>query len=130
MTSLTRAKQTDSAVDEKSRVLTEALLNSANLLGITRTKLAEAVGVSDATMARIARFEAPLKAGTKTFEFGVMIVRIFRSLDAIVAGDEASMKSWRQTRNIALGARPLDLIAKTDGIVHVLDYLDARRAPI
>ena len=35
-----------------------------------------------------------LQAGSKPFELGVLFVRLFRSLDAIVGGDEAVASAW------------------------------------
>ena len=59
-----------------------------------------------------------------------MFVRLFRSLDAIVGGDEAVASKWLKNRNIVLDAEPIDLIQTAPGLMNVIQYLDARRAVI
>ena len=55
-------------------------------------------------------------------------MRVYRSLDAIVGGDDAVAVRWLQADNIALGDKPVNMIQKVTGLFHVLQYLDARRA--
>jgi hypothetical protein len=69
-----------------------------------------------------------LKRGQKAFELAVLFVRLYRSLDAIVGGDDAVASSWLKNRNTALDAAPLALIQSVSGLMNVLQYLDARRA--
>jgi uncharacterized protein (DUF2384 family) len=54
---------------------------------------------------------------------------MFRALDALVA-DEPSARAWLSSENRALQARPIDLIAQTEGLVRVVHYLDASRAAV
>jgi len=53
-------------------------------------------------------------------------VRAFRSLDSIV-GEEQSARQWLAGENRALNARPIDLLRDTEGLVRVVQYLDASR---
>jgi len=55
-------------------------------------------------------------------------VRLFRSLDALVHGDDAVARAWMTNPNTGLGGVPLDMIQTLPGLVHALAYLDARRA--
>ena len=48
---------------------------------------------------------------------------MFRSLDSIVGNDDAA-RAWFTSDNHALGARPVDLILHTEGLVRVIFYLD------
>ncbi len=66
----------------------------------------------------------------KSFELAALFIRLYRSLDAIVGGDEAVAKAWLKNENTALHSRPIDLIQKVQGLLDVIQYLDARRAPI
>jgi hypothetical protein len=59
-----------------------------------------------------------------------LFIRLYRSLDAIVGGDETVAKAWLKNENTALQCRPIDLIQKVQGLLDVIRYLDARRAPI
>jgi uncharacterized protein (DUF2384 family) len=51
---------------------------------------------------------------------------VFRSLDSIV-GDEQTARRWLNSDNRALNGKPIDLIRRTDGLVRVVQYLDASR---
>ena len=116
-----------SAADE-SAVLTKATLRAATLLGLTNKVLAAIIGVSEATVSRMRRGDYTLEPGQKQFELAVLFVRLYRSLDAIVGGDDAVAGRWLKNRNTALDAEPLTLIQTVPGLMNVIYYLDARRA--
>ena len=59
----------------------------------------------------------------------MLLVRLFRSLDALVA-DEPGARAWLASENRGLQARPIDLIDQTEGLVRVVHYLDASRAAV
>ena len=109
-------------------VLTKAAVNAAERLGLTARILSAVIGVSEATVSRLKRQDVLLERGTKPFELAVLLVRLFRSLDAITGGDEAVSRAWMVADNTALRARPIDRITSVTGLVDVLAYLDARRA--
>ncbi len=115
------------AVDQAA-VLTKATLRAATKLGLTNKLLATVIGVSEATVSRMRSGDYTLKRGQKAFELAVLFVRLYRSLDAIVGGDDAVASSWLKNRNTALDAAPLALIQSVSGLMNVLQYLDARRA--
>jgi hypothetical protein len=58
----------------------------------------------------------------------VSFVRLYRSLDALMGGDDAVSADWIKNRNTALDGIPLELIQTAPGLFNVIDYLDARRA--
>jgi len=58
----------------------------------------------------------------------VLFVRLYRSLDAIVGGDETVARAWMVNRNTALDSVPLELIQSVSGLTNAIQYLDARRA--
>jgi hypothetical protein len=80
------------------------------------------------TVSRMKKGDYVLQTGTKAFELGVLFVRLFRSLDAIVGGDEASARAWLANPNLALGATPAEKIRTVAGLVDVITYLHARQA--
>jgi hypothetical protein len=69
-----------------------------------------------------------LDRDSKPFELALLLVRLFRSLDAITGGDEAVGRQWLRNENTALGGRPAEKILSISGLMDVLAYLDARRA--
>lgn len=109
-------------------VLTKATVSAADRLGLTARILSGVIGVSEATVSRLKRQDVLLERGTKPFELAVLLVRLFRSLDAITGGDETVARAWMTADNTALGARPVDRIVSISGLIDVLAYLDARRA--
>jgi uncharacterized protein (DUF2384 family) len=66
----------------------------------------------------------------KPFELAVFFIRLFRALDAIVAGDDEAARRWIDSHNTVLGATPRDLMQTIAGLVTVVDYLDSRRAVV
>jgi len=117
------------AVDRPA-VLTKATLRAASLLGVTNKVLAKVLGLSEATVSRMQNGKYTLHPEEKAFELAVLFVRLYRSLDAIVGGDDAVAASWLKNRNTALDAEPLTLIQSASGLMNAIAYLDARRAVV
>ena len=114
----------------QAAVLTKATLNAATQLGVTNKLLATVIGVSEATVSRMRSGDYLLQPGQKPFELAVLFVRLYRSLDAIVGGDDAVAGAWLKNRNTVLDAEPLVLIQTAPGLMNVIQYLDARRAVV
>lgn len=115
---------------DKAIVLTQATLRAAGRLGLSNKVLATVIGLSEATISRMRAGEYVLQPGHKPFELAVLFVRLYRSLDTIVGGDDAVAGSWLKNRNTVLDAEPLALIQTVPGLMNVIQYLDARRAVI
>ena len=109
-------------------VVTKAAMRAASQLGISNKALAGIIGVSEATVSRMGSGAYELGSGEKPFELSVLFLRLFRSLDGIVDGDEQVARAWLRSDNLALGGKPLALMQSIAGLVHVVAYLDARRA--
>lgn len=116
------------AAAAENAVITKATLRAADLLDITARTLALVIGVSEATVSRMRREEFQLERGTKPFELAVLFVRLFRSLDAIVGGDETVARTWLKNPNTAFDGTPIEKILTIAGLVDVIAYLDSRRA--
>lgn len=115
---------------DRGAILTKAALRAAERLGLSGRLLAEVLGVSEAQISRFRAGEAALSEQGKPYELAALLVRAFRSLDAITGGDERVARAWMTAPNTALGARPADRIGSVQGLVDVVAYLDARRAPV
>ena len=122
------AEQTGTVRPNEETVLTKAVVRAAERLDVTAKSLAAVLGLSEATLSRMRRGDLLLEAGTKPFELGILFIRLFRSLDAIVGGDETVARSWIGNFNTALDGRPVEKIKTVAGLVDVIAYLDARRA--
>ncbi|RAI40752.1 MbcA/ParS/Xre antitoxin family protein [Rhodoplanes roseus] len=115
---------------EEAAVITKATLRAATRLGLTSRSLASVIGVSEATVSRMRSGTHTLQRGQKPFELAVLFVRLYRSLDAVLGGDDAAAAAWLKARNTALDAEPIALIQTVPGLVNVIQYLDARRAVV
>ena len=113
---------------EAGAVVSKAVVRAADQLHLTARVLASVIGVSEATVSRMKRGEFGLEAGTKPFELGVLFIRLYRSLDAIVGGNDDVAAKWLANPNTALDARPIEKLQTVSGLVDVIAYLDARRA--
>lgn len=122
---MTLADRSPDAV--KSRILAKATLRAADLLGLTQAELAPILGVSRATVSRIASGDYLLAPEQKAWELAALFVRLFRSLDALVGSNEAQARAWLNGENAGLGGIPRKLIPKAEGLVRVVQYLDAAR---
>jgi len=115
----------------KPLVLTKAVVNTANYLDIPKIKLAHILGVSAATVTRLYANTYHLSPAKKEWDFAVLLVRLFRSLDSIVGGATEDARKWLASENKAFaGKKPADLIESTEGLVRVVTYLDASRAVV
>ena len=112
----------------RSRVLTSATLRAAVLLGISQTRLALVIGVSPPTVSRMKSGAYLLARERKEWSLAALFVRLYRSLDSIVAGRTEDARAWLHSANRAFdGQVPAALIVDVQGLVHVVDYLDAAR---
>jgi len=112
---------------EPAAVMTKALLRAAGLLAVPQGVLARIIGVSAATMSRIASGQRLVAPETKEGELALLFLRLFRSLDALLGGNQAQARAWLGSPNGHLGGRPIDLVQTSRGLVHVVDHLDALR---
>jgi uncharacterized protein (DUF2384 family) len=117
-----------SEAPDRGAVLTQAVVRAAANLGLSHTVLGRTLGLSQATVSRMCRGTYVLAADDKPFELAALFVRVYRSLDAVVGGDDTVAAAWLANDNLALKNKPLDLIQTVAGLTYVLQYLDTRRA--
>jgi len=109
-------------------VLSKSVFRASQALGLSGAELATVIGVSPSSVSRLNDGQYTLSG--KPFELAACLVRVFRSLDAIVHGDGTSMKAWMVNQNTHLNSTPKDEVKSAQGLVRVMNYLDAARAPI
>ena len=112
---------------EPRLVLTGAVLRAAALLEISQAGLAQILGLSPSTISRMANGAYALDEQKKEWELGALFVRLFRSLDAVIGSNDSAARNWLNGENSGLAGRPLELIRGTEGLVRVVQYLDAAR---
>ena len=111
---------------DAATVLTKATLSAARRLGLRNRDVAEMIGASEASISRLSGSRA-ISPDTKEGELASLFLRMFRSLDALVGGDENKAKLWLRAENAHLGAVPAMLILRVEGLVDVVQYLDSMR---
>ena len=110
-------------------VLSRALRRAADSLGLTQRELSRVLGVSAASVSRLGRGRS-VDSDSKEGELAVLFLRLYRSLDTLVGGDEAKARAWMHARNTHLGGVPLQRILSVMGLVDVVGYLDALRGKL
>src|SRR5688500_11530972 len=83
-------------------VVSKAIVRAMNALGLTQRELANIVGVHESTISRVAANVTVLTAQSKSGELALLVIRMFRSLDALVGGDTSKARAWLNAENEAL----------------------------
>ena len=107
-------------------VLTKATLAAAERLGLRNRQLASIIGSSEASVSRLSSGRT-LDPASKEGELALMFLRLYRSLDALVGGDDARSRAWLHSGNDHVGGVPVERIRTVEGLVDVVQYLDAMR---
>lgn len=117
-------------LEQQSQTISKAVIRASQILQITQSSLSEILGVSVSSVSRLFAGTYKLRPERKKeWELALLFLRLFRALDAIVgSGNPARM--WLNGINSGLGGVPLDFIQTTEGLVRVVQYLDAHRGRI
>ena len=115
---------------DRPTVLTAAVARIAGFWGLSNVKLGIILGVSPATASRLKAGQTQLDPASKAFEAGQFLLRLFRSLDAMLGSDDAAARRWLATDNLDLGSKPLNRVDTMRGLIEVCDYVDFYRARV
>ncbi|HUF31473.1 MAG TPA: MbcA/ParS/Xre antitoxin family protein [Gemmatimonadaceae bacterium] len=110
-------------------VLSKAVLSAAGRLGIRNNRLAQVIGSSETTISRLSSGRS-IDPASKQGELALLFVRLYRSLDALVGGDDSQARSWLHAHNSHLGGVPAERIRQVEGLIDVIQYLDGMRGRI
>lgn len=111
---------------QPAAVLTKAVLNAARMLGLRNRDLAQVLGASEASVSRLSG-KRLIEPHTKEGELALLLLRLFRSLDALAGGESAKARAWLHAENVHVGGVPAQRIREVEGLVDVVQYLDAMR---
>ena len=107
-------------------VLAKAAISGAERLGLRHKQLAEIIGTSEASISRL-RSGRGLDPDRKEGELALLFLRVYRSLDTLVGGDDVKARDWLHAANDHIGGIPAERIRTVEGLVDVVQYLDAMR---
>jgi hypothetical protein len=113
-------------VADADSVLARAVLSAADRLGVRNKYLAAVLGSSEASISRLQHARS-LKVESKEGELALLFLRVYRSLDALVGGDDAKARLWLHADNDHLRGVPAERMRTVEGLVDVVQYLDAMR---
>lgn len=116
-----------SARRQEATVLSKALTRAAQRLGLSQRELGQVVGLSPASVSRLFSGKLQLDPATKEGELALLLLRLYRSLDALVGGSAESARAWLRSENFHLGGIPAERIRTIQGLVDVVAYLDGMR---
>ena len=125
-----RKYTTPPAASVDAAALSKAVVRAADQLGLPQAQLPKLLGLSAATASRLTGSTLQLPPNSTTWELAAAIVRLYRSLAAITGGKAQAMRNWLHSDNDALGGEPAQRILTAEGLIHVLQYLDASRGRI
>ena len=111
---------------ESALVLAKATLSAANRLGLRNRQLAEVIGTSEAFVSRLKSGKG-VDPQRKEGELALLFLRLYRSLDALVGGDDAKAREWLHAENDHVRGIPAERIRTVEGLIDVVQYLDAMR---
>jgi Antitoxin Xre/MbcA/ParS C-terminal toxin-binding domain/Antitoxin Xre-like helix-turn-helix domain len=111
---------------EPAPVLARATLSAAARLGLRNRRLAEILGTSEASISRL-QHSRGLDPDSKEGELALLFLRLYRSLDALVGGDDDKARAWLHADNAHLAGVPAERLRTVEGLVDVVQYLDAMR---
>jgi transcriptional regulator with XRE-family HTH domain len=110
-------------------VLAKALLSAAARLAVRQRELADVTGSSEASVSRLARGRG-IDPVSKEGELALLFLRLYRSLDALVGGDDEQARRWLHAENAHVGGIPIERAKSVQGLVDVVQYLDGMRGRI
>ena len=115
-----------SPAPDAAPVVAKAVLAAAQRLGLRDRQLAAIIGSSEASVSRL-RSGRGLDPATKEGELALLLVRLYRGLDALVGGDDTAARAWLHATNRHVNGIPAHRILSVEGLVDVVQYLDAMR---
>lgn len=110
---------------EAIQVVAKALSNLKSDLDISNEVLGDIIGLNASTVSRM--INSGSISSAKPYEAGVLLLRAYRSLYAMLGGNIEQMKHWLNTDNTHVHGKPVEVMKSTVGLVEVVKYLDAMR---
>ncbi len=101
-------------------MLAETTLNAARGLGVTQSELQKIVGKHPSNIRRHG-----IDPESKSGELALLLVRLYRSLFALLGGDTGAMRHWMRTANRDTGGVPTEQVRTVQGLAEAVAYLDA-----
>lgn len=110
---------------DPGQVLATALLNAGKQLDFTQADLGEIIGKDRSAISR-----GYLDPESKSGELALLFIRAYRALYVLMGGNTAQMKHWMNTLNHHTLGIPKTQAKSIQGLVALVEYLDAMRGKV
>lgn len=114
---------------DPAAVLAKALLNAAEQLGLKQAELAAVLGIHRTAISRLKQNPA-LDPKSKQGELALLLIRIARALYSLTGGDKDWIKHFMHNPNQVTGGIPAKQMESIQGLMQVLNFVDALRGKI
>lgn len=123
-------KTQNNANYKKDIVLTKAICNLSKFYNLSGRDLSKIIGISEATVTRLSQGKKLISPDTKEGEMALILLRIYRSLNAMIGNNHEKAKLWLNSQNKYFRNKPIEEIKTVAGLINVLNYLDAMRGKL
>lgn len=110
-------------------VLAKAVMRAASQLGLRQADLAAVLGIHRTAVSRLKQ-SGTLDPDSKQGELALLLIRLARSLFALTGGDPQWIAHFMQSPNTLTGGTPVRQIESVQGLVTVLQCVDALRGKV
>ena len=114
---------------EPAAVLAKAVLNAADQLGLKQAELAAVLGIHRTAISRLKQ-NPSLDPNSKQGELALLVVRIARALFALTGGDKDWIKHFIHSPNKITGGIPAKQMETIQGLIGVVQFVDAIRGKV
>jgi plasmid maintenance system antidote protein VapI len=115
---------------QEEQVLTKALCNLVKFYSLTGKDLSKIIGISESSASRLGQGKKLISPDTKEGEMALLLLRIYRSLNAMVGNNHEKAKLWLNSQNKYFRNKPIKEMETIPGLIGVLNYLDAMRGKL
>ncbi|WP_038343284.1 antitoxin Xre-like helix-turn-helix domain-containing protein [Acinetobacter sp. A47] len=105
-------------------VLAQAVFKAADQLGLSKTQLASVIGWELNTIQQIEN-SAKLDPSSPQGESALLLIRLYQGLSAQMSDDPEWISNFMNTFNTASGDIPVQQIQTREGLVKVLNIVEA-----
>lgn len=113
---------------DATKVLNQAILKVAIYVSLSQKELSQIVGCSHSQINRLFTQDINcIHQNTKEWECALLLLRIIRSLEAILGEDPKQLREWLYSYNHHLSGIPIEMIKSLSQLNEVVNYLDAMR---
>ena len=105
-------------------VLAEAILNTADLLGLSQIQLAAVMGLDLASINTL-EFSTVLEPTSAQGEAGLLLIRLYQSLSTLTGDDSEWIDYFMNAFNTATDGIPIQQIQTREGLEKVLMVVEA-----